>query len=89
MSDESQDTVTDEYLNEIDALSNLVESGHRLVDEGSTIDLSNLESAVSELCQRMAETPPEDAQAVMSAIETLVARLGELGKALEAQAQQH
>lgn len=81
--------VTDEYLGEIDALTNLVESGQRMVDEGTSIDLGNLESAVGELCKRMAETPPENPDAVMSAIESLVGRLSALGKALEAQSQKH
>ena len=89
MSDDIQGPLTDEYLGEIDALNNLVESGHRMVDEGSSIDLSNLESAVGELCKRMAQTPPENPNAVMSAIEALVARLGSLGKALEAQSLKH
>ena len=35
MSDNIQGPLTDEYLAEIDALTNLVESGHRMVDEGS------------------------------------------------------
>lgn len=89
MSDDIQGPLTDEYLAEIDALTNLVESGHRMVDEGSSIDLSNLETAVGELCKRMAQTPPENPNAVMSAIKALVARLGSLGKALEAQSMKH
>ena len=89
MSDDIQGPLTDEYLGEIDALTNLVESGQRMVDEGSSIDLSNLESAVGELCKRMAQTPPENPNAVMAAIEALVTRLSALGKALEAQSLKH
>lgn len=89
MSDENQKSITDEYLGEIDALTHLVESGHRLVNEGSSIDLSNLETAVGDLCKRMAEAPPENPDAVMSAIQALVARLSALGKALEAQSLKH
>ena len=83
---DTPDEAGPDYLAEIAELTELVESGHTLVDEGNTIDLSNLEEAIGDLCRRMAEVPPADANAVTAAIENLVQRLNALGNALQAQA---
>ena len=82
------DTTDDDgggYLAEIENLTALVDAGHEMVERGDAIDLSNLEAAIGDLCQRMAEDPPDDPEAVTQAIQTLVTRLGELGEALKAQ----
>lgn len=76
----------DDYLAEIAGLMEVIDKGHELVNEGNTIDLSNLESAIGDLCQRMAQEPPQDPNAVTAAIQELVARLSALGDALKMQA---
>lgn len=78
-----------DYLQEIDDLTQLVESGHELVREGNQVDLTNLEAPIADLCRRLAEVPPKDPEAVTSAIQNLVARLGALSEALQAQATQN
>lgn len=56
------------YLKEIADLTALVESGHQLVAQGDAIDLTNLETAIGDLCRRMAESPPDNPDAVTQAI---------------------
>lgn len=80
MNDEAPD-----YLSEIADISKLVESGKDLVAQGNTIDLSNLEAVIGDLCRRMAEAPPANPQEVTSAIEKVVSDLTQLGDALRHQ----
>jgi hypothetical protein len=81
------DDIDSAYLDEINDLTRLIESGEAMVRDGSAIDLSNLEAAVANLCQRMAEDPPKDTDAVTDAIAHLVTRLNALGEALREQAE--
>lgn len=74
-----------DYMAEIETLSALVDKGRGLVDANHSVDLSSLETAIGDLCKRMAENPPDDANAVTTAIHELVERLGELGSALQKQ----
>lgn len=74
-----------DYLAEIEALTQLVESGHELVKEGNQIDLTNLEEPIADLCRRLAEAPPDNAEEITVAIQNLVGRLGALSDALQAQ----
>lgn len=83
---EQDDTPPDDiYLAEIAHLTKMVDTGAELVEEGNEINLANLETAVAELCQRMAEAPPADTTKITSAIEQLVERLNTLGEALRHQ----
>lgn len=86
MSDDIEDDGDSAYLDEINDLTRLIESGEAMVRDGSAIDLSNLEAAVADLCQRMAAAPPKDTDAVTNAIAHLVTRLNTLGEALREQA---
>jgi len=74
-----------DYLDEIEDLTKLVESGHDLVRQGNQIDLTNLEAPIADLCRRLSEVPPSDPEAVTVAIQHLVGRLGALSEALQAQ----
>lgn len=74
-----------DYIAEIAEISKLVESGRELVAQGNAIDLSNLETIISDLCQRMATQPPSNPAEVTAAIEKVVADLRELGDALHEQ----
>ena len=74
------------YLDEINDLTKLVESGHDLVNQGNQIVLSNLEQPIADLCRRMALLPPDNAEEVTKAIQHLVSRLGDLSAALQTQA---
>lgn len=85
MNDTPENGAAPDYMKEIEDLTKLVESGHELVNEGNQIDLTNLEEPIADLCRRLAESPPEDPQAVTMAIQHLVQRLGALSEALQAQ----
>lgn len=85
MTDELDDD-GDGYLADIAALMQVIDSGHELVRDGNTVNLTNLELAISDLCQRMAKEPPQAPDAVTAAIQELVAHLSALGAALKAQA---
>lgn len=87
MSDTPENGAAPDYMKEIEDLTKLVESGHQLIKDGNHIDLSNLEEPIADLCRRLAETPPENPEAVTMAIQHLVQRLGALSEALQAQSQ--
>ena len=78
-----------DYLSEIEGLTKLVESGHDLVKEGNQVDLTNLEEPIADLCRRIAETPPDNPEAVTDAIQNLVSQLGALSDAIQSQVSQH
>lgn len=88
MNDNSETGSAPDYMQEIEDLTKLVESGHQLVKDGNQIDLSNLEEPIADLCRRLAETPPENPEAVTMAIQHLVQRLGTLSEALQTQARE-
>jgi hypothetical protein len=85
---ESPESGSPDYLQEIEDLTKLVESGHDLVKGGSQVDMTNLEEPIADLCRRLAEVPPSDPEAVTAAIHHLVSRLGALSDALQVQANQ-
>lgn len=76
------------YLADIEYLTRMVTTGADLVAEGNEISLANLETAVAELCARMAERPPANSEVITDAIEDLVERLSALGEALKRQNEQ-
>lgn len=75
----------DAYMAEIAYLMKMCDTGAELIAEGNEISLSNLETAVAELCGRMAEAPPSDTAMITEAIEQLVERLNALGEAIRRQ----
>lgn len=81
------DSEQPDYLTEIADIAKLVESGKELVAQGNTIDLSNLEAIIGDLCQRMATQPPPNPAEVTTAIEQVVTDLTELGDALREQSE--
>ena len=76
-----------DYLAEIVDISKMVESGRELVAQGNSIELSNLEAVIADLCRRMAEVPPANPVEVTSAIERVVTDLTQLGDALRRQSE--
>lgn len=74
-----------DYLAEIADISKMIDSGKELVAQGNTINLSNLEAVIGDLCRRMAEVPPPNPNEVTSAIEKVVGDLTQLGDALRQQ----
>lgn len=85
MNEHSSDSGQPDYLKEIAELTQVVENGHTLIKESHTIDLANLETQIADLCRRMSLVPPDNADAVTVAIQTLVGRLGALSDAIQAQ----
>lgn len=76
-----------DYLAEIAEISKMIESGRELVAQGNTIDLSNLEAVIGDLCRRMAEYPPSEPDKVSIAIEKVVKDLTQLGDGLRHQSE--
>ncbi len=74
-----------DYMAEINDLSTLIDKGRELVNEGNSIDLSNLENSITDLCTRIANAPPANADDVTAGIAGLVDGLGKLSDALKTQ----
>ncbi len=74
-----------DFIAEIEMLSNMIDDAHILVAQGQSIDMTNFEVLVAELCKALAEQPPADIDQVSRAIENLVTKLGGLSQALQSQ----
>ena len=77
-------TAPDPYMQEIAGLTGLVAEARKLVQGGNVIDMGNFQDRVGELCKAIVEDPPENAEAVMGAIQRLVADLNDLAEDLKA-----
>lgn len=75
-----QATPTDDILLQAEKVSSLIATARRLMSEGKTVDLSNLEGKIRTLCNNAEDASLKQSDGVRAALGTIVEDLDRLEK---------